>query len=102
MERRRIGRVVVAVSAALAVMAGLGLSQVAGAASSDTEQGSEFGKPTGEFKNLKHMAEPKNCNNPDPGITNDEIKIGSIVATSGPGATLSSILDGIKARFAKA
>jgi branched-chain amino acid transport system substrate-binding protein len=101
MERRRMGRVTVAVGAALAVVASFGLTQAAGAASSD--QGSDFGKPTGQFKNLKHMAEPKNCDSPDPGVSNDEIKIGSIVTTSGTlGATYSGILDGIKARFAKA
>jgi len=102
MERRRVGRVVVAIGAALAVIAGLGLSQAAGAADNSTETGSNFGKPTGQFKNLKEIAEPKNCNSPDPGISANEIKIGSITPTSGPSATLSSILDGIKARFAKA
>ena len=91
MQRRRTVRTIVAVCTAAAITLGVGLSGTAGAAKSSSDP----------FKNLKHVKAPSPCKN-DPGITDTEIKIGSIVATSGPAATLSPILDGIKARFAKA
>jgi branched-chain amino acid transport system substrate-binding protein len=91
MKRSRFARVVVGLSAAALVTVGLGVSGAAGAEAN----------PADQFKNLKHMDAPTPCKN-DPGITDTEIKIGSIVPTSGPSATFSGILDGIKARFAKA
>jgi branched-chain amino acid transport system substrate-binding protein len=91
MKRRRFARIVVGVSAAALVTVGLGISGASGATSN----------PADQFKNLKEIKAPSPCKN-DPGITDTEIKIGSIVPTSGPAATLSGILDGIKARFAKA
>ena len=91
MKRRRFARIVVGLCAAAMVTVGLGVSGAAGAASN----------PADQFKNLKQIKPPSPCKN-DPGITDTEIKLGSIVPTSGPSATFSSILDGIKARFAKA
>jgi branched-chain amino acid transport system substrate-binding protein len=91
MKRHRLGRAVVGICAVALVTAGLGISGTAGAASDSGNQ----------FKNLKPIKAPSPCKD-DPGITDTEIKIGSIVPTSGPSATLSPILDGIKARFAKA
>ena len=73
------------------VTVGLGVSGAGGATSN----------PADQFKNLKQIKAPSPCKN-DPGVTDTEIKIGSIVPTSGPSATFSGILDGIKARFAKA
>ena len=91
MKRRRFARIVVGVSAAALVTVGLGISGASGVTPN----------PADEFKNLKEIKPPNPCKN-DPGITDTEIKLGSIVPTSGPAATLSGILDGIKARFAKA
>ncbi len=91
MKRRRFARIVVGLCAAALVTVGLGVSGAAGAASN----------PADQFKNLKHIDAPSPCKN-DPGVTDTEIKLGSIVPTSGPSATFASILDGIKARFAKA
>jgi branched-chain amino acid transport system substrate-binding protein len=81
----------VGLTAAAMVTVGLGLSGAAGAADN----------PADQFKDLKEIKPPNPCRN-DPGVTDTEIKIGSIVATTGPAATLSGILDGVKARFAKA
>ena len=91
MKRRRFARIVVGVSAAALVTVGLGISGASGVTPN----------PADQFKNLKEIKPPSPCKN-DPGITDTEIKLGSIVPTSGPTATLSGILDGIKARFAKA
>jgi branched-chain amino acid transport system substrate-binding protein len=91
MKRRRFARIVVGVSAAALVTVGLGISGASGVTPN----------PADQFKNLKEIKPPSPCKN-DPGITDTEIKLGSIVPTSGPSATLSGILDGIKARFAKA
>jgi branched-chain amino acid transport system substrate-binding protein len=91
MQRRRIGRIVVGVCAVVIATTGLALAGTAGAASD----------PADQFKNWKPIKAPSPCKN-DPGVTDTEIKIGSIVPTSGPTASFSTILDGIKARFAKA
>ena len=80
MKRSRFTRAVVGLSAAAMVTVGLGVSGAAGAEAN----------PADQFKNLKHMAAPNPCKN-DPGITDTEIKIGSIVPTSGPAATFSGI-----------
>ena len=91
MKRSRLGRIVVGACAVAMVTVGLGVTGAVGATSN----------PADQFKNLKHMDAPNPCKN-DPGITDTEIKIGSIVPTSGPSATFAGIHDGIKARFAKA
>ena len=91
MKRRRFARIVVGLCAAALVTVGLGVTGAAGAASN----------PADQFKNLKPIKAPSPCKN-DPGITDTEIKLGSIVPTSGPSATFAPILDGIKARIAKA
>jgi branched-chain amino acid transport system substrate-binding protein len=70
---------------------GLGISGTAGAASD----------PADQFKDWKKIKAPNPCKL-DPGVTDDGIKIGSIVPSSGAFATFAAIQDGIKARFAKA
>jgi branched-chain amino acid transport system substrate-binding protein len=55
-----------------------------------------------QFSNLKPIKAPNPCKN-DPGVTDDTIKVGAIVPTSGPFALFyGDILNGIKARVAKA
>jgi branched-chain amino acid transport system substrate-binding protein len=90
MKRRRFARIVVGLCAAALVTVGLGVSGAAGAEN-----------PADQFKNLKEIKPPSPCKN-DPGVSDTEIKIGSIVPTSGASATSAPIIDGIKARFAKA
>ena len=64
--------------------------------------GAAAGDSSDQFENLKPIKAPSPCKN-DPGVTDTEIKIGTIVPTSGPvRGLLGRILDGIKARVAKA
>jgi branched-chain amino acid transport system substrate-binding protein len=92
MKRRRFARIVVGFSAAAMVTVGLGVSGASGATTD----------PADQFKNLKHIAAPNPCKN-DPGVTDTEIKIGTIIPTSGPFAPFyGSSIDGINARIAKA
>jgi branched-chain amino acid transport system substrate-binding protein len=91
MRQRRMGRIAVGICVVAAVALNMGILGSAGAISN----------PADQFKNWKPIKAPSPCKN-DPGVTDSEIKIGSIVPTSGPSATFSTILDGIKARFAKA
>jgi branched-chain amino acid transport system substrate-binding protein len=95
MQRRRLGRIFVGAFAIAIATAGLGLAGTTGTA------GAASDNPADQFKNLKEIKEPSPCKD-DPGVTDTEIKIGSITPTSGPSAVFSTILDGIKARFAKA
>lgn len=54
------------------------------------------------FKKLKPVKAPTSCDD-QTGISDDEIKVGAIMPTSGPQAlSFSSAQDGMKARFAKA
>jgi ABC-type branched-subunit amino acid transport system substrate-binding protein len=91
MERRRLARVVGGITALATATLGLGIAGTAGAASD----------PADQFKNLKPIKAPSPCKN-DPGVTDDGIKIGSIIPSSGAFATFAAIQDGVKARFAKA
>jgi branched-chain amino acid transport system substrate-binding protein len=90
MRRRRSGRVTAGVCAVAIATVGLGLAGSAGAADSN------------QFKNLKPVKEPSPCKN-DPGVSDTEIKIGTIIPTSGPTAAFyGGTADGIEARIAKA
>ena len=91
MGRGGIGRVLAAACAVAMATVGLGLAGSAGAASSSDQ-----------FKNLKPVKEPSPCKN-DPGVEDTEIKIGTIIPTSGPlAAFYGGSIDGIEARVAKA
>ena len=70
MKRRRFARIVVGVSAAALVTVGLGISGASGVTPN----------PADQFKDLKEIKPPSPCKN-DPGITDTEIKLGSIVPT---------------------
>src|SRR5258708_1968881 len=92
MKARVWVRAIAGVSVLAAASFGLLATGTAGAASD----------PSNQFDNLKPIKAPNPCKN-DPGITDTEIKLGTIVPTSGPFATTyAPTLDGIKARIAKA
>ena len=92
MKARRLSRVVVGLCVLAIASVGILATGTAGAASD----------PSDQFANLKPIKAPNPCKN-DPGITDTEIKLGTIVPTSGPFATTyGPTLDGIKARIAKA
>ena len=56
--------------------------------------------PSDQFDKLKPIKAPNPCKN-DTGVTDTEIKVGTIVPTSGPFALFyAQTLDGIKARVA--
>lgn len=93
---RRTARVLVAAS----VVLGLAVSAMstAGAESPVTTKQAENG-----FKGLKPVKEPAAPCPAEPGVTANEIKIGSIIPTSGPSAASFSVSrDGLAARIAKA
>lgn len=96
MIRRRTARVLLAAGLALGLVAtAVG---TAGAESPVTTKDAENG-----FKNLKRVKEPAAPCPAEPGITANEIKIGSIIPTSGPSAASFSVSrDGLAARIAKA
>ncbi len=55
-----------------------------------------------QFKNLKPIKAPKDCSDV-PGVSDTEIKVGTLLPTSGVSATsFASGLDGINARIEKA
>jgi branched-chain amino acid transport system substrate-binding protein len=92
MKVRRWVRAVAGVSVLAAASVGLLATGTAGAASD----------PSDQFDNLKPIKAPNPCKD-DPGVTDTEIKIGSIIPTSGPFAVFyGNTLDGMRARFAKA
>lgn len=70
-----VGRRITTGFAALAMGLGgiIGTTAVAGA-----------GEKPPDFSKLKEIKEPANCNKPDPGITDDTIKVGVITIQSGP------------------
>ena len=71
-------------------------------ATSTTRPGGKSGQPADQFADLKRISEPKPCVN-DPGVTDTEIKVGTIAIESGPMAqSFAPALDGIKARIKKA
>ena len=93
MKARSLGRVIAAVAILAMGTTGMLAAGTAGAASKD---------PSTQFDKLKKIKEPNPCKN-DPGVTDTEIKIGTIIPTSGPFAAFyASSLDGITARVAKA
>ncbi len=92
MKARRLSRVVAGLCVLAIASVGILATGTAGAASD----------PSDQFANLKPIKAPNPCKN-DPGVTDSEIKIGTIVPTSGPFALFyASSLDGIKARIAEA
>src|SRR5262249_31447629 len=91
MKARRWVRAVAGASVLAAASVGLLTVGTAGAADSGTQ-----------FDNLKPIKAPSPCKN-DTGVTDDTIKVGTIVPTSGPFALFyAQTLDGIKARIAQA
>jgi branched-chain amino acid transport system substrate-binding protein len=91
MKAHRWVRAVVGVSILATASVGLLATGTAGAADSGTQ-----------FDNLKPIKAPKPCKN-DTGVTDDTIKVGAIVPTSGPFALFyAQALDGTKARIAQA
>src|SRR3979411_1326662 len=92
MKERRWGRAIAGLCVLATVSVGLVTSGVAAAASD----------PSTQFDNLKPIKAPNPCKN-DTGVTDTEIKIGSVIPTSGPFAIFyGNTLDRLKARFAKA
>ncbi len=92
MKARRWTRAIAGLCVLGTVCVGMVASGVAGAASD----------PSAQFNNLKPIKAPNPCKN-DPGITDTEIKVGTIIPTSGPFApTYSPTLAGLQARIAKA
>jgi len=93
MKARRWVRSVAGVAVLAAASFGLASAGTAGAADSGSSN---------QFSNLKPIKAPSPCKN-DTGVSDDTIKVGTIVPTSGPFALFySQTLDGIKARVAQA
>ena len=93
MKVRRWVRAVAGVSVLAAASMGLLATGTASAGDSSSNN---------QFSNLKPIKAPNPCKN-DPGVTDDTIKVGTLVPTSGPLALFyGDILNGIKARVAKA
>jgi ABC-type branched-subunit amino acid transport system substrate-binding protein len=91
MKVGRLGRAIAGLCVLATVSLGLVTSGVAGAADSSTQ-----------FDNLKPIKAPSPCKD-DTGVTDSDIKVGTIVPTSGPFALFyAQTLDGIKARVAQA
>ncbi|MEX2255954.1 MAG: ABC transporter substrate-binding protein [Acidimicrobiia bacterium] len=89
MRTRRIGALVVTL--ALALGATVATATAVGAQGNDNQ-----------FKDLKPVKAPKDCSD-IPGVSDTEIKVGTLLPTSGPSApSFASGLDGIKARIDKA
>ncbi len=92
MKARVWVRAITGVAVLAAASFGLLATGTAGAADDSSTQ----------FDNLKPIKAPSPCKN-DPGVSDDTIKVGAIVPSSGPLALFyGPILDGIKARVAKA
>jgi branched-chain amino acid transport system substrate-binding protein len=92
MKTRRLSRVVALLFVLATVSVGLVTVGTAGAASD----------PSDQFDNLKPIKAPSPCPNKD-GVSASEIKVGTIGTTSGTlAAFYGSIIDGVKARIAKA
>jgi branched-chain amino acid transport system substrate-binding protein len=92
MKARRWVRSVAGISVLAVASVGLLTSGTAGAASD----------PSAQFDKLKPIKAPNPCKN-DPGVSDDTIKIGTIIPTSGPSAVFyGDTAKGLKARIAKA
>jgi len=95
MTARRWVRVLAGTTALAAMSVGLLAAGPAGAASNSSSSSTQF-------DNLKPIKAPSPCKN-DTGVTGSEIKIGTIIPSSGPFALFyASTIDGINARIAKA
>ena len=73
MKARRLSRVVAGLCVLATASVGILATGTAGAASD----------PSDQFDNLKPIKAPSPCKN-DPGVSDSEIKIGTITPTSGP------------------
>jgi branched-chain amino acid transport system substrate-binding protein len=95
MKTRRLSRAVALLFVLGSVTVGLVAAGSAGAASDSSDS-------SNQFSNLKPIKAPNPCPNTD-GVSADEIKVGTIGTTSGALAPFyGSIIDGVKARVAKA
>ena len=101
MKERRWGRAIAGLCILATISVGVATSGAAGAAS-DAAGGTASDTSGTQFSKLKPIKAPNPCKN-DPGVSDSEIKIGSVIPTSGPASvSFSIIIDGINARFAKA
>ena len=92
MKERRWGRAIAGLCVLATVSVGIVTTGAALAASD----------PSAQFDNLKPIKAPNPCKN-DTGVTDTEIKIGTIIPSSGPFALFyAQTIDGVKARIAKA
>jgi branched-chain amino acid transport system substrate-binding protein len=58
---------------------------------------------TNQFSGLERVPEPADCSDPDPGVSDDAVKVGVIVPTSGASAvSIGPTLEGVEARIEKA
>ena len=92
MKARRLSRVVVGLCVLATASVGILATGTAGAATD----------PSDQFDKLKPIKAPNPCKN-DTGVTDSEIKLGTIVPTSGPFALFyAQTIDGMNARIAQA
>ena len=92
MKERRWGRAIAGLCVLATVSVGIVTTGAALAASD----------PSAQFDNLKPIKAPNPCKN-DTGVTDTDIKIGTIIPSSGPFALFyAQTIDGVKARIAKA
>src|SRR3954451_7128643 len=96
---RRAATLVVSI---VLLLAACGNESKKDATTTTNPSGGKAGEPENQFADLKHVPEPSPCTN-DPGVTDDQIKVGVIGIESGPFAqSFAPALDGIKARIKKA
>jgi branched-chain amino acid transport system substrate-binding protein len=89
MRSKRLGSIVAVLGLVLGVVVTTGVAFAAGNTNTD-------------FSKLKHINPPKDCSDV-PGVSNNEIKVGVLIPSSGPTAqSFQAGLDGMKARIAKA
>jgi branched-chain amino acid transport system substrate-binding protein len=92
MKARRLTRVVTGLCVLAIGSVGILATGTAGAATD----------PSDQFANLKPIKAPNPCKD-DPGVSDSEIKVGTIIPSSGPLALFyAQTIDGIKARVAQA
>jgi len=82
MKERRWGRAIAGLCILATISVGVATSGAAGAAS-DAAGGTASDTSGTQFSKLKPIKAPNPCKN-DPGVSDSEIKIGSVIPTSGP------------------